>query len=255
MSQYQCAPVLSDEIVSYSEPSTCFYVIVIGSPRLCKDAAFQQAEAPEANKIDCRPLVTDEHYNKMTSELGTIDSGDGKEKIVSQDDASKLDELTHIQELESLMSDLGIDKDEKADQMLALLQKHQKALEPYMTDAQKASLKKFQDALNKNAEINIIGLDRNGQAEHDTVVYLKANSAKVASFVKEQDGEIKEEEEEKTLLDIVMEALAKEYTPEQEAAAAKFMDAFLEDLDLTSLLKSERDDATSEEDKKKKGSK
>ncbi|KAF9215158.1 Protein OS-9 [Podila verticillata] len=251
--QYQCAPTLSDQIISANEPSTCSYVIVISSPRLCKDAAFQQAQAPEANKIDCRPLVNNEQYNKITSEPGTIDSGDGKGKIVSQNDANKPDELTLLKELESLMSDLDMVKDEKVDQMVVLLQKHQKALEPYMTDAQKAILKKFQDAFNKNTEIKIIGLDRNGQADHDTVVYLRTDSAKAASFVKEQDGENKKEEEEKTFLDFDMEALGEEYTPEQEAAAAKYIDAFLADLDLTSLLKSEGDEAPSEEDKKKKG--
>lgn len=228
---------------------------MISSPRLCKDTTFQQAQAPEANKIDCRPLVTDEQYNKMTSEPGTIDSGDGKDKIVSQDDANKPDELTLLKEVESLMSDLEMVKDEKADRMAVLLQKHQKALEPYMTDAQKATLKKFQDAFNKNTEIKIIGLDRNGQADHDTVVYLKTDSAKAASFVNEQDGENKEEEEEKTFLDLVLEAMAEEYTREQEAAAAKYMDSLLEDLDLNSLLKSEGDDSPSEEDKKKKGNK
>ncbi|KAG0322698.1 Protein OS-9 [Podila horticola] len=252
--QYQCAPVLMDQIHSVSEPSTCSYVIVIDSPRLCKDAAFQRAEAPEANKIDCRPLVTDELYYKMASEPGTIDSSaNGKDKVVSQDEVNRPDEMTLLQELVSVMNDPELDKDEYAELVAILLQKYQKALEPLMSEAQKAILKKFQGAFDKNAEIKVVGLDRNGQADHDTVVYLKADSAKAASFVKEQDGENKGgDEEEKTFLDMVMEAIAEEITPEQEESAAKFLNTLLADLDIDSLPKSkEAEDDANEEDKRK----
>ncbi|KAG0038590.1 Protein OS-9 [Podila clonocystis] len=253
--QYQCAPVFMDQIHSANEHSTCSYVIVIDSPRLCKDAAFQRAEAPEANKIDCRPLVTDAQYYKMASELGTIDSGvDGKDKVVSQEDASNLDEMALLQALDSVKNEPELDKDEKADMKVALLQKYQKMLETYMSEPQKASLKKIQNAFDKIAEIKVVGLDRNGQADHDTVVYLKADSAKAASFVNEQDRESKGGEEEgKTFLDVVMEALAEEATLEQEeAAAAKLLDTLLADLDIIRLLQpKEAQDDASEEDKRK----
>lgn len=252
--QYQCAPVLMDQIHSVSEPSTCSYVIVIDSPRLCKDAAFQRAEAPEANKIDCRPLVTDELYYKMASEPGTIDSSaNGKDKVVSQDEVNKPDEMTLLQELVSVMNDPELDKDEYAELVAILLQKYQKALEPLMSEAQKAILKKFQGAFDKNAEIKLVGLGRNGQADHGTVVYLKADSAKAASSVKEQDGENKGgDEEEKTFLDMVMDAIAEEITPEQEESAAKFLNTLLADLDIDSLPKpKEAEDDANEEDNRK----
>ncbi|KAG0095363.1 Protein OS-9 [Podila epicladia] len=250
--QYQCAPVFFEQIHSVNEHSSCSYVIVIDSPSLCKDTAFQQAEAPEANKIDCRPLVTDEQYYKMASEPGTIDggfSGKEKNKVVSQNEASKSDEMKLHRELDSVMNDPEQDKDGRADLMVALLQK---MLEPYMSETQRASLKKVQDALDKNVEIKVIGQGRNGQADHDTVVYLKKDSAKAASFINEQDGEDKGGDEEKTFLDMVMEAFAEDFTPEQEEAAAKLLDTFIANLGIDSLLKPEEaQDDTSEEDKKK----
>ncbi|KAF9326365.1 Protein OS-9 [Podila minutissima] len=250
--QYQCAPVFSDQIRSVNEHSTCSYVIVIDSPSLCKDTAFQQAEAPEANNINCRPLVTDEQY-KMVSEPGTIDSGlSGKDKgkVVSRNEANKPDEMTLHQELGSVMNGPEQDEDGRADLMVVLLQK---MLEPYMSEPQKASLKKVQNALDKNAEIKVVGQDRNGQADHDTVVYLKKDSAKTASFVNEQDGENKGgDEEEKTLLDMFMEAFAEDFTPKQEEAAAKLLDTLIANLDINSLLTPEEaQDDTSEEDRKK----
>ncbi|KAF9126379.1 Protein OS-9 [Mortierella sp. 14UC] len=62
--QFQCSP-FDDRIQVVTEPSTCNYIMVINSPNLCKDAAFESVPAPEANKIQCRRIVSDEQYQKL----------------------------------------------------------------------------------------------------------------------------------------------------------------------------------------------
>ncbi|KAF9579139.1 Protein OS-9 [Lunasporangiospora selenospora] len=75
--QYQCANVLTDQIHVVIEPSICNYVMVIYSPRLCADLAFKNAPVPEANKINCRPIVSDEIYERIMASVSAQETIDG----------------------------------------------------------------------------------------------------------------------------------------------------------------------------------
>ncbi|KAF8943624.1 Protein OS-9 [Haplosporangium gracile] len=66
--QFQCASV-DDSIQVAMEPSTCNYIMVIYSPNLCKDPAFESIPTPEANKIECRGIVSDEQYQMLKANV------------------------------------------------------------------------------------------------------------------------------------------------------------------------------------------
>ncbi|KAF9923010.1 Protein OS-9 [Linnemannia zychae] len=84
--QFHCAPY-DDRIQFVTEPSTCNYIMVIYSPNLCKDPAFESIPAPDANKIECRRIVTDEQYQKLkaASIRQAIEGPDTDAGIVVQD--------------------------------------------------------------------------------------------------------------------------------------------------------------------------
>ncbi|OAQ31407.1 hypothetical protein K457DRAFT_30916 [Linnemannia elongata AG-77] len=66
--QFQCAPH-NDKIQVVMETTICNYIMVIYSPNLCKDTAFEIVPSPEANKIECRRIVSDEQYQKLKANV------------------------------------------------------------------------------------------------------------------------------------------------------------------------------------------
>lgn len=58
--QYHCAPGATADRISYiKEVTTCAYLMVINTPRLCDDVAFLPPQETSANPITCRPIVDD----------------------------------------------------------------------------------------------------------------------------------------------------------------------------------------------------
>ncbi|KAF9901889.1 Protein OS-9 [Linnemannia zychae] len=87
--QFQCAP-FGDRIQAVTEPSTCNYIMVISSLTLCKDTAFESVPSPEANKIQCRRIVSDEQYQTLKAanvHREAIDGSDLGAGIVQDDNA------------------------------------------------------------------------------------------------------------------------------------------------------------------------
>ena len=58
--QFHCHPQSADRIGWIKEISTCVYLMVIYTPRLCNDVAFQPPKENEAQKIVCREIVRPE---------------------------------------------------------------------------------------------------------------------------------------------------------------------------------------------------
>jgi protein OS-9 len=58
--QFHCHPQMNDRIGSIKEVSTCSYLMVIYTPRLCNDITFLPPRETKANKIVCREIVPDE---------------------------------------------------------------------------------------------------------------------------------------------------------------------------------------------------
>lgn len=57
--QFHCQPQSADRIGWIKEVSTCSYLMVIYTPRLCHDAAFLPPHESKANPITCREIVAD----------------------------------------------------------------------------------------------------------------------------------------------------------------------------------------------------
>lgn len=59
--QYHCNPSIgADRITLIKETLTCAYLMVVETPRLCNDVAFQPPQKDEANSITCRPVLLPE---------------------------------------------------------------------------------------------------------------------------------------------------------------------------------------------------
>lgn len=58
--QFHCNPHVTDRIGYIKEVTTCSYVLVVYTPRLCSDVAFQPPKETTANNIVCRVVVPEE---------------------------------------------------------------------------------------------------------------------------------------------------------------------------------------------------
>lgn len=68
-----------------TETPICNYIMTIYSPNLCKDTAFESVPTPEANKIECRPIISDEQYQKLKA--NTPEAIDGVAGIIQDHNA------------------------------------------------------------------------------------------------------------------------------------------------------------------------
>ncbi|KAL3426748.1 glucosidase II beta subunit-like protein [Phlyctema vagabunda] len=58
--QYHCNPHVTDRIGYIKEVTTCAYLLVIYTPRLCNDVAFMPPKENKAHTIQCRVVVPDD---------------------------------------------------------------------------------------------------------------------------------------------------------------------------------------------------
>lgn len=58
--QFHCHPQSTDHIGWIKEVTTCSYLMVIHTPRLCNDVAFQPPRQDEAHNVICREVITPE---------------------------------------------------------------------------------------------------------------------------------------------------------------------------------------------------
>lgn len=67
--QFHCNPATSDRISLIKEVATCAYLMVIQTPRLCNDVAFQPPQKDRANKISCSPILSDDQVPDYEASL------------------------------------------------------------------------------------------------------------------------------------------------------------------------------------------
>ncbi|KAF9358535.1 Protein OS-9 [Mortierella sp. NVP85] len=207
--QFQCANV-DDRIQLVTEPSTCNYIMVIYSSSLCKDVAFELIPAPEANKIDCRRIVTDEVYERskaprpeaIEGEPGSVTFQDstGQIKLKQNEEKSEspLDGAPQeglqlplvFKEMAALMEEVEAAKNKQLDDLLAEIDVYLQVLKPYMTEAQQEMFQKMKDfAAGKTDRLNIVDYDQNAQ-QLDMDALVEALLGKVKDKeTKPQDGE------------------------------------------------------------------
>lgn len=91
--QYHCNPSIgADRISLIKETSTCAYLMVIQTPRLCNDVAFQPPQQDAANSIMCRPVFKPEEaeaYKQSQEAIKTaVDSAVKEAQIWEADPAA-----------------------------------------------------------------------------------------------------------------------------------------------------------------------
>ncbi|KAF3482120.1 OS-9 [Arthroderma uncinatum] len=59
--QFHCHPQSPEHIAWIKEVTTCSYVMVVYTPRLCNDVAFQPPRVEKPNSIKCREIILPEH--------------------------------------------------------------------------------------------------------------------------------------------------------------------------------------------------
>lgn len=58
--QFHCHPQSTDQIFTIKEVSTCSYLLVLYTPRLCNDVAFQPAQDNKPHPVTCREILQPE---------------------------------------------------------------------------------------------------------------------------------------------------------------------------------------------------
>ncbi|KAK5712345.1 Protein OS-9 [Elasticomyces elasticus] len=66
---FHCNPSTSDRISLIKETSTCAYLMVIQTPRLCNDVAFLPPQKDQPNEIYCAPVIADEEVEDYEHDL------------------------------------------------------------------------------------------------------------------------------------------------------------------------------------------
>ncbi|TGO30677.1 hypothetical protein BPAE_0004g01360 [Botrytis paeoniae] len=63
--QFHCNPNVKDRIGYIKEMTTCSYLMVVYTPRLCDDVAFMPPKAEKANSVICKPII----YHSPSSQV------------------------------------------------------------------------------------------------------------------------------------------------------------------------------------------
>lgn len=103
--QFQCFPAANDHIALVNEVSSCQYLMIIRTARLCHDVAFQEAAKEPSNTITCTPL---NDHNLPTIEASGEEPEAIREKDEQPQDLSDA-QITTSKMLSDLQQDLDLD--------------------------------------------------------------------------------------------------------------------------------------------------
>ncbi|KAF9914752.1 Protein OS-9 [Lobosporangium transversale] len=211
--QFQCANV-DDRIQQVTEPSICTYTMVIYSSALCKDPAFELIPAPEANKIDCRRIVSDEQYQQYKATLPeAVDDKTeamafqgvnaqiklGQQRLHTEED-TLIDKTNVIgtkmpsgfKEMASLIDEAeAAARRKQLDDLLAEFDAYFKELKPYMSQGQIEAIERIGRFADSNAE-------KNDQAQNLEVESLLESIFGTSGAKGKDDVRIEEEVESKS---------------------------------------------------------
>ncbi|KAK4545742.1 hypothetical protein LTR36_002696 [Oleoguttula mirabilis] len=70
--QFHCNPQTTDRIHLIKETSTCAYLMVIQTPRLCHDVAFLPPQKDQPNAISCAPVLAEEEVEDYEREIQAL---------------------------------------------------------------------------------------------------------------------------------------------------------------------------------------
>lgn len=102
--QFHCNPQSADRIAMIKETSTCSYLMIVDTPRLCHDVAFTPPQENFAHPISCQPVIPDaqvadfnakrlvskaKEAERLTAEADTANSNPLREIIPGLEGSSK----------------------------------------------------------------------------------------------------------------------------------------------------------------------
>ncbi|KAI5369545.1 Putative mannose-6-phosphate receptor binding domain superfamily, MRH domain, protein OS-9 [Septoria linicola] len=79
--QFHCSPQAADRIALIKETSTCAYLMVIQTPRLCNDVAFLPPQKDQPNSIACSPVLREEEVEDYERDLKAVKAAEQETKI------------------------------------------------------------------------------------------------------------------------------------------------------------------------------
>jgi protein OS-9 len=84
--QYQCNPHITDRIGYIKEVTTCSYLMVVYTPRLCNDVAFMPPKDNKAHPIVCRVVVPEDELSfreQLKTLEAELEAGQKKDKKIN----------------------------------------------------------------------------------------------------------------------------------------------------------------------------
>lgn len=90
--KFHCNPSSADRISLIKETSTCAYLMVIQTPRLCNDVAFLPPQKDKPNAIVCSPILSSEQdIQDYEKDLAALKQAEQEAEIwASEPDAAKI---------------------------------------------------------------------------------------------------------------------------------------------------------------------
>jgi protein OS-9 len=79
--QFHCNPQSADKITLIKETSTCAYLMVIQTPRLCNDVAFLPPQKDRPNAINCSPILTEDQVEDYERDIRALRSAEKDARI------------------------------------------------------------------------------------------------------------------------------------------------------------------------------
>lgn len=83
--QFHCNPQSADRISLIKEISTCAYLMVIQTPRLCSDIAFLPPQKDQPNTILCSPVLRENEVAQYEKDLRNLRSAEKEAEIWESD--------------------------------------------------------------------------------------------------------------------------------------------------------------------------
>ncbi|KAH9825659.1 Glucosidase II beta subunit-like protein [Teratosphaeria destructans] len=87
--QFHCNPTSHDKISLIKETSTCSYLMVVQTPRLCNDVAFLPPQKDQPNAINCSPVLADDEIDDYEQTLKALRSAERSEKVWEASEAAE----------------------------------------------------------------------------------------------------------------------------------------------------------------------
>ena len=89
--QFHCHPQATDRISLIKETSTCAYLMVIQTPRLCNDVAFLPPQKDQPNTISCSLILGEDQVEDYKQDLKALKNAEKEAQIwQANPDAAKL---------------------------------------------------------------------------------------------------------------------------------------------------------------------